>query len=152
MSRENRRSACLVTLVAIASTAIASPAAATLFLTGRFIQLPIDDTSQIGRFMGTGNSQGAKFNAAGTGGASGRDFWVAGSPVYNYTIAVGGGTFRSNGLGWFAGPTVTDTSSGLRHSARIDGSPVSGLLFSRSVSFNDGDQAIIIRDTLTNTG
>jgi hypothetical protein len=142
----------LAALTAVAATALASPAAATLLLTGRFIQLPIDDTEQIGRFMGTGNSQGAKYNPAGSGGATGRDFWVAGTPVYNYTIAVGGGTFRTNGLGWAVAPTLTDTSSGLTHSARIDGSPIPGLVFSRSVSFNDADEVIVIRDTLTNTG
>src|SRR5437867_4421937 len=86
--------------LAAALTVVGGPAAATLLLDGDFVELPIDDSCQVGRFMGTGNSQGARYNAAGTGGASGRDFWLPGTPVYNYTIAVGGTTFRTNGSGW----------------------------------------------------
>src|SRR5262245_18144343 len=75
--------------IALAASA-STPAGATVLLTGDYIQLPIDSTSLRGRFMAEGNTQGAKFNAAGTGGATGIDFWQSGLPVYNYTIAVGG--------------------------------------------------------------
>jgi len=129
-----------------------SPADAVVLLTGDYIQLPIDSSTLPGRFMAEANAQGAKFNAAGTGGAAGVDFWQPGSPVYNYTIAVGGTTFRVNGQSWTTTPTVTDTSAGPTNSATISGSPVSGLQFSRAVSFADGDQVIAITDTLTNSG
>ncbi len=132
--------------------AAASNAGAAIFLNGDYIQLPIDNTTQSGRFMAEGNASGGKFNAAGTGGATGVDFWQPGTPVYNYTIAVGGSTFRVNGTGWASAPTVTDTSSGSINSATITGSPVADLTFTRLVSFADGDQVIQIVDTLTNTG
>jgi hypothetical protein len=129
----------------------AANAEAAIFLNGDYIQLPIDNTTLRGRFMAEGNASGGKFNPAGTGGASGVDYWQPGTPVYNYTIAVGGSTFRINGSGWAVAPTVTDTSSGSVNSATITGSPVTGLTFTRLVSFNDADQVIQIVDTLTNT-
>src|SRR5262245_51386591 len=90
-----RRVTSLLTTLALCA---ASQASATVFLTGDFIQLPINDTGAPGQFLAP--TQGGKYNPAGTGGATGIDFWIAGSPVYNYTIAVGGSTFRSNGSGW----------------------------------------------------
>ncbi len=122
----------------------------TILLTGNYIQLPVDNSA--GRLMGIGNSQGAKYNPAGTGGWSGVDFWVWGTPVYNYTIATGGSTFKVNGAGWTSGPVVTDTSAGSLHRAVISGSPVSGLVYTRVISFDDADQVVKFIDTLSNTG
>jgi hypothetical protein len=150
LATKRRASATGLALVLV--VAIAAPAAALVTLTGDYIQLPIDSTTQRGRFMAEGDTQGVKFNAAGTGGATGVDFWQAGSPVYNYTIAVNGDTFRVNGQVWLSAPVVSDTSAGSVNSATITGSPVNGLQFSRAVSFADGDQVITITDTLTNTG
>jgi hypothetical protein len=137
-------------LLSMLALCAASQASATVFLNGDFIQLPINDTTTPGQFLASG--QGGKYNPAGTGGASGADFWIAGTPVYNYTIAVGGSTFRTNGLGWTVPPLVSDTSLGTVNSALIVGDPVPGLHFVRTVSFSDASQVIAITDTLTNTG
>jgi cysteine-rich repeat protein len=102
--------------------------------------------------MADGNAQGARYNVAGMGGGAGVDFWVHGTPVYNYTIAVGGSTFRSNGVAWAVPPTVTDTSAGLVHSALIAGTPVAGLDFARNVELHDDAQIVRVTDTLSNTG
>lgn len=123
-----------------------------LLLNGNYIQLPIDISTLKGRFMAEGNAQGAKYNPNGTGGASGYDFWVWGTPVYTYTIAVGGSTFKINGQSWVSGPTVTDNSTGTFNGATITGTPVAGLSFTRVIGFNDADTVIRIVDTLTNTG
>jgi hypothetical protein len=64
---------------------------------------------------------GAKYNAAGTGGATGVDFWVSGTPVYNYTVAVDGTILRVNGSTWAVAPIVTDTSSGAWPGSRSPG-------------------------------
>jgi cysteine-rich repeat protein len=147
-----RRTALVMILSLAALVApLARPAAATLFLTGNYIQLPIDTSSEPGRFMADGNASGAKYNPAGTGGASGQDFWVWGTPVYNYTIAINGSGFATDGIGWAATPTVTDTSGGSTHGAKISGQPFAGLTFARVVTFGDNDQFITITDTLTNT-
>jgi cysteine-rich repeat protein len=122
----------------------------TVTLTGDYIQLPINDSDQPGRFMAAGDARGAKYNPAGTGGGTGTDFWVWGSPVYNYTIAIGGSTFLVNGTGWATRPTVTDTSSGAVNSASISGEPIAGLSFVRTLSFETASQIITITDTLTN--
>jgi len=74
------------------------------------------------------------------------------SPVYNYTIAVGGSTLIVNGQSWASGPTVTDNSTGTFNGATITGTPITGLSFTRVVGFNDADTVIRIVDTLTNTG
>ena len=123
---------------------------ATIFLDGDFIELPIDATGLLGRFMAAGDISGAKYNAAGTGGAAGVDFWVWGSPVYNYAIAFGGGNFRINGGSWSVGPTVVDTSAGTTNSAIISGQPYLGVTFTREVSFADNQQIITIKDTFVN--
>ena len=123
-----------------------------LLLTGNFIQLPVDDLVSQGRFVSPGDAQGCKYNASGTGGATGVDFWVHGVAIYNYVVAMNGSSLVANGQGWAAGPSVTDTSSGAANSATILGTPFAGLNFSRAVSFQDTDQVIRIVDTLTNTG
>src|SRR5690348_3057632 len=112
----------VTTLVIMLALCAVSRASATVFLNGDFIQLPIDDTTAPGQFLGP--TSGGKYNPAGTGGASGIDFWFPGSPVYNYTIAVGGSTFLSNGFGWSVPPVVLDTSLGTVNSAIIAGDPV----------------------------
>ena len=117
----------------------------------QLIQLPIDNTSLRGRFMTEGDTSGAKYNSAGTGGATGRDFWQPGTPVYNYAIAINGSSLRVNGSGWAVAPTVTDTSSGSINSATIIGQPFAGLQFTRTVSFGDNDQVIRIEDTIANS-
>ena len=115
-----------------------------MLLTGDYIELPIDAN---GRFL---TNQGAKFNSRGTGGASGIDFWVHGTPVYNYTIEANG-VRRTNGNGWFVRPTVQDTSVGDTRSARIFGYPFDGLYFERNVQFSRADRIITIADTFRNT-
>jgi cysteine-rich repeat protein len=148
-----QRRAPAVLFVALLSlgTLLARPAAATIFLNGNYIQLPIDTSVNPGRFMADGSASGAKYNAAGTGGATGVDFWVPGTPVYNYTVATNGSSFRTNGVGWAVGPTVTNTSSGTTNSATITGQPFAGLTFTRLVSFDDAGQFIAITDTITNS-
>src|SRR5262245_33678107 len=129
------RTLCAV-LVASASLALsARPMAATIFLNGDFIQLPIATSFSPGRFIADGDSSGGKYNASGTGGATGQDFWIFGNPVYNYTVAIGGSTFLTNGSGWAVAPTVNDTSSGSTNSATINGQPITGLTFTRQISF-----------------
>ncbi|MFN8643290.1 MAG: thrombospondin type 3 repeat-containing protein [Candidatus Binatia bacterium] len=141
----------LARLALLALLAGATPAPALVLLTGDYLQLPIDSSALPGRFMAEGNTQGAKFNAAGTGGGSGVDFWQPGSPVYNYTIASSLG-LRTNGVGWSTAPVVTDTSAGSTRSATVVGAPFAGLQFQRDVSFAQSAQVITITDTLTNTG
>ena len=105
----HRRTRSLVRAVLVAALSLVGSvgsAGAAIFLNGDYIQLPIDNTTQRGRFMAEGNVSGGKFNPAGTGGATGVDYWQPGTPVYNYTIAVGGSTFRINGVGWAVTPTV----------------------------------------------
>ena len=122
-----------------------SPARSQQNLTGDYIQLPIDAH---GNFLTT---QGAKFNKLGTGGGTGVDFWVWGDPVYNSTVQANN-TVLTNGLGWFSGPTVQNTSSGTTLSAKISGRPVKGLYFERNVRFEKSDVLITISDVFFNEG
>jgi len=129
---------------------IGCAASADVLLTGNYLQLPINNSDAPGCFMGSGASQGAKYNPSGTGGAAGVDFWKWGTPVYNYTID---SSIRLvNGIGWYTTPTVTNTSSGSLLSATIAGSPLAGMSFSRSVSFQANSKVITIHDMVTNSG
>ena len=65
----HRRTRRLVRAVLVAALSLAGSAAsagAAIFLNGDYIQLPIDNTTQRGRFMAEGNASGGKFNPAGT--------------------------------------------------------------------------------------
>jgi hypothetical protein len=114
-----------------------------IYLTGNFLQLPV---STNGQFIT--DTSGGKYNAAGTGGNGGVDFWIWGTPVYNYSVGVNGASY-SNGT-WL--PTVTNTSSASSESAIITGNVVPGLLFTRNVSFGINAKTIKIVDVFQNTG
>jgi hypothetical protein len=60
------------------SIAILRVISGPVFLTGNYLYLPIQTN---GVFLAA--NTGAKYNSAGTGGASGVDFWQPGTPVYN---------------------------------------------------------------------
>ena len=98
---------------------------------------------------------GAKYNSAGTGGASGVDFWEPGTPVYNWIVGVGG-INHVNGsapvVGGFASLTVSNLSSGSLQRAVISGMVIPGLNFTRDISFATNSKVICIVDTLQNTG
>jgi hypothetical protein len=115
-----------------------------VFLTGNFLYLPIDTN---GVFIA--NSTGGKYNPAGTGGASGVDFWFPGTPVYNYAIGVAGLNYFN---GAFQTLTLSNATSGGTQRAIIDAIVTTGLHFRRDISFGTSSKAIRIVDTLQNTG
>jgi uncharacterized repeat protein (TIGR01451 family) len=115
-----------------------------VFLNGNYLYLPINTN---GVFIAA--STGGKFNSAGAGGASGVDFWWPGTPVYNYVIGVGGTSYAD---GNFLSVTVNNLSSGGLQRALIDATVVTGLHFTRDISFATTDKAIKIVDTLQNNG
>ncbi|MGA2854564.1 MAG: M36 family metallopeptidase, partial [Verrucomicrobiota bacterium] len=121
-----------------------------VFLTGNYLYLPIQTN---GVFLAA--NTGAKYNSAGTGGASGIDFWEPGVPVYNWIVGVAG-VSHVNGsspvVGGFASLTVNNLSSGGLQRAVISGTVIPGLNFTRDISFATNSKVICIVDTLQNTG
>jgi hypothetical protein len=115
-----------------------------VLLAGNFLYLPIETN---GVFIA--NSTGAKYNPAGTGGASGVDFWWPGTPVYNYVIGVAGVNYLN---GNFQSLTLSNASSGGVQRAIIDANVTAGLHFRRDISFGTASKAIRVVDTLENTG
>jgi hypothetical protein len=132
-------------------TALSSSATLTVinppvqvFLIGNYLYLPINTN---GVFIA--NSTGGKYNPAGTGGASGVDFWWPGTPVYNYVIGVAGSNYVN---GNFQSITITNLSGGSLQHALIDATVTNGLHFTRDISFATNSKSIKIVDTLQNTG
>ena len=121
-----------------------------VLLTGNYLYLPINTN---GVFLAA--NTGAKYNSAGTGGASGVDFWEPGTPVYNWIVGVAG-VNHVNGsapvVGGFASLTVSNLSSGGLLRAVISGMVIPGLNFTRDISFATNSKVICIVDTLQNTG
>lgn len=115
-----------------------------VFLTGNYLYLPINSN---GVFIA--NSTGGKYNSAGTGGASGVDFWWPGTPIYNYAIGVAGVSY-ANGV--FQSLSLTNLSGGGIQRALIDANVIAGLHFTRDISFATNSKSIRIVDTLQNTG
>jgi len=115
-----------------------------VFLTGDYLYLPININ---GVFIAA--NTGGKFNSAGTGGAAGIDFWYPGTPIYNYVIGVGGISYPN---GSFQTIAVSDLSSGSLKRALIDATVITGLHFTRDISFAANSKAIQIVDTLQNNG
>ena len=98
---------------------------------------------------------GAKYNSAGTGGASGIDFWEPGTPVYNWIVGVGGVNYVNGSapvVRGFTNVTVNNLSSGGLQRAVISGMVIPGLNFTRDISFAANSKVICIVDTLQNTG
>ncbi len=122
-----------------------------VFLTGNYLYLPIQTN---GVFLAA--NTGAKYNSAGTGGASGVDFWEPGTPVYNFIVGVGGTDYLNGSapvVGGFASMTViSNLSSGVLQRALIKGVVIPGLSFTRDISFATNSKIIQIVDTLQNTG
>jgi hypothetical protein len=121
-----------------------------VYLTGSYLYLPIQTN---GVFLA--NSTGVKFNAAGTGGATGVDFWEPGVPVYNTAVGVGGVTYVNGSspvISSFTSVGVNNLSSGSLLRAVISGVVTPGLTFTRDVSFATNSKVIRIADTLQNTG
>ena len=138
------------TLSSNAVLTVTPPASGPVFLTGNYLYVPIQTN---GVFLAA--NTGAKYNSAGTGGASGVDFWEPGVPVYNWIVGVGG-VNHVNGsspvVGGFASLTVSNLSSGGLQRAVISGVVIPGLNFTRDISFATNSKVICIVDTLQNTG
>jgi hypothetical protein len=115
-----------------------------VFLSGNYLYLPIHTN---GQFLV--DVTGARFNPAGTGGATGVDFWYPGTPVYNYSVGVEGINYLN---GNFSSLTLANLSSGGLQHAVLDGMVGPGLRFTRDISFAPNDKVIRIVDTLQNTG
>jgi len=134
----------------VSSNAILTVVTGPFFLTGNYLYLPIQTN---GVFLAA--NTGAKYNSAGTGGASGVDFWEPGTPVYNWIVGVAG-VNHVNGsspvVGGFASLTVSNLSSGGVQRALISGVVIPGLNFTRDISFATDSKVICIVDTLQNTG
>src|SRR4029077_17454637 len=121
-----------------------------VFLTGNYLYLPIQTN---GVFLAA--NTGAKYNSAGTGGASGVDFWEPGTPVYNGIVGVGGINYVNGSspvVSGFASLTVSNLSSGALQRALISGAVIPGLNFTRDISFATNSKIISIVDTLQNSG
>jgi hypothetical protein len=133
----------------ISSNATLTVVAGPVFLTGNYLYLPI----QINGVFLAANT-GAKYNSAGTGGASGVDFWEPGTPVYNYIVGVGGTNYVNGSapvVGGFTSVTVSNLSSGTLQRALISGVVIPGFSFTRDISFATDSKIIQIVDTLQNT-
>ncbi len=137
---------CLVSNVygfRLSSNAVLSVSPGPIALAGDYLYLPIESN---GVFVA--NNSGGRFNAAGTGGSAGVDFWYPGVPVYNYVVAVAGVNYVN---GNFLSRSVTNLSvAGLQH-ALINAVVRPGLSYARDISFASGSKVIKIVDTLQNT-
>lgn len=122
------------------------------YLTGRYLRLPVATEGQPGRWLAPEPSEGARYNPEGIGGRAGTDFWGNIPALVNHVIGVGGATVRTNGIGWFAGPTITRLSAATWNRLAIDGEPVEGLELHRLLSFEENDSVLVVRDSLVNRG
>lgn len=122
------------------------------YLTGRYLRLPIATEGQSGRWLAPDPSEGARYNPEGDGGHLGTDFWGNVPALANHVVGVGGATIRTNGVGWYSGPTITRLSSATWSRLAIEGEPVEGLEFRRLLEFEEADEVVVVRDSLVNRG
>ena len=128
------------------------PVSGTVFLVGSYLYLPICSN---GVFIAS--YTGGKYNAAGTGGASGIDFWWPGTPVYNFDAGVGGTSYVDGFTGSsynvnFNSVSVYNLSTSTLQHAQVAGKVTATLSFTRDVSFAPSSKVITILDTLQNIG
>ncbi len=133
----------------LSSNAMLTVLSGPVFLAGSYLYLPIQTN---GVFLAS--NTGAKYNSAGTGGASGVDYWEPGTPVYNWIVGVGGTNYLNGSapvVGGVASLTVSNLSSGAQQHAVISGVVIPGLSFTRDISFATNSKIIRLVDTLLNT-